>query len=93
MIFDRITSMKYVGFGQYDFVQVEKTRRLELPHVVDSINKLSAQVNAIKSYHGSFKKLAPIDRLGSMLDELMPEFLKDANNLVHVRIIFDFNLN
>jgi hypothetical protein len=89
MIFDRVTSAKYSGFGQYDFVQVETARRLEFTYIIDSINKLNSQVKAIKSYHDNFKKLAPNDRLGSLLDENMTEFFKEVGNLLHVSYFRD----
>jgi hypothetical protein len=84
IIFDRVTASKFDGFGLTDFMQVEKARRLELTHVLDSVNKLNNQVNAVKGYHSKLKKLAVNDRIGAILDQRMPEFLKNTENLVHV---------
>lgn len=86
VIFDRITNSKYAGFGQYDFMQVAKARRLDYAAVIDSIKVLSNKVTGVKSYHSSFKKLSPNDRLGQLLGDKMPELLKDVENLLHVSL-------
>lgn len=84
IIFDQITAGKFSAFGMNDFIHVEKARSLEFSNVVDSINKLNNQVNAIKNYQANFKKLAVTDKMGQVLDESMPDFLTKAQNLMHV---------
>lgn len=84
IIFDQVTGSKFEAFGLNDFMQVERAKRLELKSVVDSIKTLNNQVNAVKNYHSKFKKVAENDRLGFILDESMPEFLRSAENLLHV---------
>lgn len=85
IIFDQVTKSQYEGFGLTDFMQVDKARHLELSFVIESITKLSGQVNAVKSYHSSFKQLNDKDRLGIALNVSMPDFLKDIENLLHLK--------
>jgi hypothetical protein len=91
IIFDRTTNSEYAGFGLNDFMQVEKARRLDLSHVLESINKLNNQVNSTKAYCEKFQKQADNDKLGRALNDFLPKFLEEAGNLMHVS--FEISVN